>query len=197
MSVLDFNNAGEQRASGGLIPKDTTAFVVLSVRPGGQGEGGWLKANKDGSCLMLDLEFTVDGGPYDRRKFWTYLVVEGETDGQKEAANISRSKLRAILESARGVSPTDTSDAAIAARRASSYADFDVLRFPTKIDVEKGKAKNDGSGERYDDKNALGVVLTPGDEDYLSPGPQRAPQAAPKANPASSAPKANKPAWAA
>ena len=39
--------------------------------------------------------------------------------------------------------------------------DFDGLMFIAKIGVEKGKPKNDGSGENYADKNVLAAVITP------------------------------------
>lgn len=199
-SMFDFNGAEPPRGQG-LIEAGTPAMVVMTLRPGGHGEGNWLKASKDGSCLMLDAEFVIDGGPHNKRKFWGLFVVEGETDGQKTAADISRGRLRGILESARGITPSDESADAMAARRIAGWGDLDGLRFPCRIGIEKGKAKNDGSGESYADKNVLDAAITPDDPEYVSPGKQQASgraSAPPAANSGGSkAPAASKPSWAA
>lgn len=150
---MDFNNAPEQR-EGGLIPEGTIATVHITVRPGNAGEGGWLKRSKGGNSAALDMEFTVVDGPFAKRKFWTLLTVEGETEGHSKAAEISGARLRGILESARGIRPDDKSPAAAEARRVVSWGDFDGLRCMVKIGVEKG------SGE-YKDKNILDIAITP------------------------------------
>lgn len=201
MSIMDFNGAEPAREAGGLIPANTIAFVVLSIRPGGHGEGNWLKNSKTGDSLMLDLEFTIDGGAHDRRKLWAMWLVQGTTEGQKTAVSISHSHIRALLEGAHNIAPGDTSDAAMAARRITGWGDLDGLKFPVKIGIEKGKAKNDGSGDFYADKNIIAKVLTPGDRDYLNPGPQRVSAGTPgpavaAAAVAAQAPAAARPAWA-
>jgi hypothetical protein len=151
--MMDFNNAPEQR-EGGLIPEETIAVVHMTIRPGNAGEGGWLKRSKDGSSNGIDAEFTVVEGQHAKRKFWKLFTVEGSTEGHAKAAEISASQLRAILESARGVRPDDDSDAAKAARRVSSWGDFDGIRFVAKIGIEPGK---DG----YKPKNTLDAAITP------------------------------------
>jgi hypothetical protein len=156
--MLDFNNAEPQR-EGGVIPDGTIATVHMKIKPGNAGEGGWLKRSKNGESQALDAEFTIVSGPHAKRKFWTLFTLEGITDGQKKAGEISASKLRGILESARGIRPDDESDAAKAARRPSGYGDFDDLRFIAKIAVEKGK---DG----FKDKNTLDIAITPDKKDW-------------------------------
>lgn len=150
---MDFNNAPEQR-EGGTIPDGTVAVVHLTVRPGNSGEGGWLKRSKAGDSQAMDCEFTIVEGPLAKRKFWSLFTVEGTTEGHAKAAEISASRLRGILESAKGIRPDDESDAAKNARRVTSWGDFDGLRFIAKIGVEKGK---DG----YKDKNTLDAAITP------------------------------------
>lgn len=151
--MFDFNDAEKQR-EGGLIPDGTVVPVHLTVRPGGAGEGAWLKRNRDGNCLMLDCEFTVFEGEFAPRKFWSLLTVEGETEGQKKGADITRSRIRAMLESARGINPADTGEAAIAQRRIGGFQDLDGLRFWAVVGLEEGR---DG----YKDKNVLKAVVTP------------------------------------
>jgi hypothetical protein len=113
--AFDFNGAEQQR-EGGLIADGTIAVVHLTVRPGNAGEGGWLKRSKDGSSQALDCEFTVVDGPSAKRKFWSLFTVEGTTEGHAKAADISASRLRGILESAKGIRPDDESEAAKAGR---------------------------------------------------------------------------------
>lgn len=153
--AIDFNNAEAQR-EGGLIPEGTVAQVHMTVRPGNAGEGGWLKRSKAGDSMALDVEFTVVEGPFARRKFWGLFTLEGTTEGHQKAADISASRLRGILESARGIRPDDESDTAKAGRRMNSWGDFDGLRFIAKIGIEKAK-----EGTNFKDKNSLEAAITP------------------------------------
>lgn len=169
----DFNDAEPQRGfSGDLIPDGTVALVAMTVRPGGQDDGGWLKASNDGGCLMLDAEFTIDGGDYDRRKLWGNYVIKGSTEGHDKAAGISRSFLRAALESSRGITPSDASPGALEARKIASYGDFDGITFCARIGIEKGGLKDKTAGpdsERWPDKNRL-FAVTPDEDEYIAPG---------------------------
>jgi hypothetical protein len=155
---FDYSDAPEQR--GGLIPASTVATLQMKIRPGNAGEGGLLTRSKDGGCEMLDLELTVVDGPHIKRKLWERMVLNGTTRGHEEAVNISHGKLRAILESARGVKPDDMSEEARKARTAE-LTDFDGLRFIARIGVEKGKPRNDGTGESYSDRNVIATIITP------------------------------------
>ena len=143
-----------------LIPHGTIATVVIHIRPGGAGEDGLLKRSKNGDCEMLDIEYVVVDGPYARRKFWENQIIVGTTSGQKDMAETYRGMRKAILQSARGIKEGDQSPQARAAYMAD-LKDFDGLMFIAKIGVEKGKPKNDGSGENYADKNVLAAVITP------------------------------------
>src|SRR6516225_6420227 len=107
--MFDFNDAKTQR-SRDLIPPDTIATYHLSIKPGDCGEGKWLKKSKDGTSEGLDCKFTLVDGEHAKRKFWARFTVSGETDGQKQAADISSQTLRAILECARGIKPDDMSE---------------------------------------------------------------------------------------
>ena len=190
-----------------LIPNGTVASVAMKLRPGGVGEGGWLKRSKNGDCAMLDVEFVVLDGEYARRKFWANLILEGTTPGHAQAAAISRSVLRSILESARGIKPDDISPEARAARTVDLAA-FDGMKFVAKIGIETGKAK--GNGEFFADKNVLVAAITPDKREWhlVAQSPAPAPSAnggaaaaAPAGNTGSAAPAAatpaiGKPSWA-
>jgi hypothetical protein len=213
MNPLDFNDADNQR-SGDLIPNGTMCKLIMSIRPGGEpSSGGWLTPSKDTDALYINAEFTVSDGPFARRKLWQNLVMSGgkvNDKGESIAANISRATLRAILESARGILPTDMSEAAQAKRRVRGFEEFDGMEFVAKIGVEKGK---DG----YQDKNRIAAVTTPDKKEYqqvmsgvYAPAPAAAPaggtsapawagggSGAPAAvAPQNQAPKSPVPAWA-
>jgi hypothetical protein len=151
MTDFDFNNAKPQRD---LIPPDTIATLHLNIKPGGSGDGQWLKKAKDGKSEGLDCEFIVVDGEHAKRRFWSRLTMSGETDGQKDAGGRSRATLRAILESARGIKPDDMSEGAKEARRTAGYADFDGIRFIGKIGVDPAE-------NGYPAKNNLLEVITP------------------------------------
>jgi len=180
-----------------LIPHGTTATVVMHIRPGGVGEDGLLKRSKDGGCEMLDVEYVVADGPHARRKMFANMVLAGTTDGHAQAAEISRGMLRSILESARGIKPGDTSPQAYEQRKAD-LKDFEGMTFIAKIGVEKGRPKNDGSGENWSDKNVLAEAITPDKKNWHpveQPPPWNGGSAGSTA-PASPAPGINKPSWA-
>jgi hypothetical protein len=162
MSTLDFNAAGEQR-SFDVIPANTIATLQMTIRPGGAGDGGWLKRSADAGSEGLDCEFiVVDEGPYQKRKLWQLFTLAGTTQGHIQAGEISRNTLRAILESARGIRPDDTSETAQAARRVSGWQEFDQLRFVARLGVRPPK---DG----YQAKNTILEVVTPERQAWRKP----------------------------
>jgi hypothetical protein len=187
MSAFDYSTADEQRDFE-VIPKGTVVVAQLKIRPGNAGEGGILRRSKSGECEGLDCEFIVVEGAHAKRKFFAFMVLSGTTDGHAVAADITRSKLRAILESARGIKPADVSEAAKKARVAE-LEEFDGIRFMTKIDVEPAKGE-------YKAKNLLGEVITPDKKEWHAVEQVDRPlfHSTPAAAPASNA--IVKPAWA-
>ena len=186
MTALNFNDAEPQR-EGGLIPEGTISLAVMSLRSGGHGDEGLFARSKSSGELMLDAEFTLVGGKYERRKVWKYMSFS------ENALPITRSQLRAAIESAFKIDPADDTPDAMARRTVPSYSVFDGLNVCIKIGIEKGK---DG----FQDKNVLRGFVTPDRKDYIYPGPQQIASAPPHAamttaKPASTMPKAGKPAW--
>jgi hypothetical protein len=158
---FDFNNAGEQR-SFDVIPADTIVTLQMVIRPGGAGDGGWLKPAANGASEGLDCEFIVIGGPYDRRKLWQWFILRGTTPGHEQAGEFSRNTLRAILESARGIRSDDKSETAQAARKITGWHDFENLRFIAKLDI---RPPQDG----YKAKNVIAEVITPERQGWHKP----------------------------
>jgi hypothetical protein len=162
--TFDMNDAEPQK-TGDLIPDGTFAKVTMTIRPGGvDGESeidrGLLKrSGAPGSdVLMLDCEFTVAEGTHARRKFWQTLSTSGgklDESGVSIGAKITKSTLRAMIDSALGLDPEDMSEATKAKRILRGFADLSGITFVAKIKVE---ASNNAA---YSDKNKLDHVVVP------------------------------------
>jgi hypothetical protein len=81
------------------------------------------------------------------------LVAARKASKHGEAADITHRKLRAIIESARGIKPTDVSESAKKAR-VVEYVDFNGIRFLAQIGVEPARGD-------YRAKNFLAQIITP------------------------------------
>ncbi len=173
---FDFNDADHQQNGFDLIPAKTVLPLVMSIRPGGAGDNGWLRLSQSTDAEMLDCEFTVESGPYAKRKVWQMFTVSGgklDDKGESIGAKISRQSLRAILESARGINPDDMSEYACQGRRINGWEDFNGIVFWARIGVEKDKTGH------YEDKNKITCVITPDMKEYgkMSEAPAKAPAA--------------------
>lgn len=188
---MDFNDA-ESNSGFDLIPLGTVCPLIMSIRPGTAGEGGWETASKTSDVTYLNCEFQVTAGPFKNRKFWQNMVVSGgktDENGNSKAGNITRSTMRGILESARGIKPDDMSEAAKTKRIVNGYGDFSGLEFTGKIGIEKG---SDG----YADKNKLLAPVPAGTGDAVAPTASNVAKAA-QASAANAKPSGAVPAWAA
>ena len=166
---FDMNDAEPQK-SGEIIPDGTFAKVCLTIRKGGtNGESEidkeLLKAsNSPGSdVLMLDCEFTVAEGPHARRKFWQMLTVSGGKVDEKGVSigwKITKSTIRAMIDSALGLNPEDMSEATKAKRVLRGFADLNGITFVAKIRIEPS------SDPRYSDSNKLDRVILPTEPEW-------------------------------
>jgi hypothetical protein len=156
----DFNSAQD---NANLIPKGTVAKVRLTIRPGGfddpsQGWTGGYATRATSGAVYLNGEFTVLEGPYARRKIFTLIGLHSPKG--PDWANMGRSLIRGMLNSARGISAKDLSPQAQAARRISGFADLDGLAFVARIDV--------GGDTNGEDKNEIRSAVTPDHRDYAA-----------------------------
>lgn len=193
----DYNDAQQNAA---LIPKGTLAKVGLTIRPGGfddpsQGWTGGYATRGASGAVYINGEFTILEGPYARRKIFTLIGLYSPKG--PDWANMGRSFVRGMLNSARGISDKDSSPQAQAARRIAGFADLDGIEFVARIDVG-----TDANGEA---KNEIRSAVTPDHKGYaavVGAQPAAAPAYAPPAMPlAVSAPPANsagtvRPTWA-
>jgi hypothetical protein len=199
----DYTNAPPREVE--LMPHGTVATVIMYIQPGDVGEDGMCKRSSKGDCEMLSCEFVVVDGPYAKRKLWENMILAGSTDGHAQAANISRGRLKQMLDSALGLKPDDTSPQARTARTVS-LGQLQGLTFIAKIGIEKGTPKDDGSGESWPDKNILAAIITPDRNGYhpvTQPppsnggGPTTPGSAAPSgAAPPTTTPPITRPGWA-
>lgn len=168
--AYDLNEAQEQREFGALIPDGTFVKLKGFIRPGNASlpagdaaDAGLFKAaNAPSDAIMLDWEFTVMHGTFARQKLWQMMVVAGgsvDDKGQSKAGNITKSTLRAMLESALGIDPKDESAQAKQQRVLASFAHLDGIEFAARVGIEKGQ--DDGRGGNYRDKNRIAFVVTP------------------------------------
>ena len=124
MTYFDFNSASEQ-TSFDLIPKGTLVRVRMTIKPGGfddasQGwTGGYATRSSSTGSVYLNCEFVVTDGEFARRKMWSLIGLHSPKG--PEWANMGRTFVKAILNSARGVHPGDNSPAAQGRRAACRY----------------------------------------------------------------------------
>ena len=182
----DFSNAPAQKDFG-VIPEGTIVVVQMNIRPGNVGEDGLLRRTKAGDAEGLDCEFVVTEGEHAKRKFWTYMLQSGTTDGQEQMASSWKGTLKAIIECVKGIKPKDVSEKAKKDRDVP-YSFFDGARFMCKVDVEPANGA-------YKAKNTLGEIITPDKKEWHAIEQQ--PKSAEKKGGADNAPAPiKKPDWA-
>ena len=173
--MLNLNNVpaddNPQEREFSLIPNGTICRAVMVVKQGEIeipefGQGTWFKRSMSTAAKWMELEFTIVGGEYDRRKFWDRVFVDGDKMGQSgipQAKEIGLSTLRQIIESANGLDPTDMSEAAQQRRNISGIMDLNGMEICAKIGVKKGT-------NGYSDSNRLTAAMTPNQTGYIGAG---------------------------
>lgn len=172
--AMNLNEAEEQRETGVVIPDGTFVHLIGHIRAGGvdgpePGDRGICTASKTSDVLMLDFEFTVLAGKYAKRKLWQNFVVSGgslDEKGVSKGWNITKSRLRAMVESYFGLKPDDKSAEAAAKRQVPDFASFDGIEFYAKLGVEQQEPTRDQQGNilrSFPPKNTIDYILTGAD----------------------------------
>lgn len=160
--MLDFNNADLQGNGGaGPIPEDSIVCLKMTVRPPAAGKQGtthalFCKSGKGNE--YIDVEFEALGS-FAGRKIWQNFTLVGSD----KAAAISMRTLRAIVESARSIPPSDASPAATEGRKLSDWADFNTMVFLAKVGTIVEQSQKDGN---YYINNTIKRIITPDDAEY-------------------------------
>lgn len=166
MTDMDFNTADTQDAAFALIPANTLARVLLTIRPGGAGPEGWLTQSRTSSALYLNTEAVIEEGPHARRRIYTRIGFRGrnaDTGAEDTYANRGRALLRGILESAHGIRADDTSDQARAKRSIRSFGDMSGLTFIARIAIERDKNDPNDQG-----RNVIAAAIGPQHPEYAA-----------------------------
>jgi hypothetical protein len=148
--TMNFNDA-EAQTEFGLIPNNTIAKAVLMIRAGNDFSDPFLTRSKNGESAFLNCEFTILEGQFARRKVFDKIGIQGSD----QWINMGKSRIRAILESAKNVNPKDMSETAMTARKINSFDELNGLEPIIKIGVE-----HDRNGV-YQDKNRVASIITP------------------------------------
>jgi hypothetical protein len=168
MSALDFTDYEGAE----LIPNGTDCILQVKIKFGDASDSV-LTYSKNRDAEVLKVMFTVVDGPQARRAFWQNLLVKGTTDGQKTMADKNNALLKAILDSARNLDPTDKSPAARQARTVQ-YRDFNDMRFQGVIGVQPQRTDKD-TGQTYQAQNFIDKVITRDLKEWRGPIEQMAP----------------------
>jgi len=162
----------DKRGDFQLIPNGTVCRVILKLQGGNHelamyGRGNWFTFSKDTKAKWADVEFTIIGGQYDKRKFWDRIFVDGDKMTERnvpEAQEIGMRTIRAIVDSAKDLSISDMSEQAVNVRNSiTGIGDLNGMELCVRIRIQKGT-------NGYEDKNVLSAPLTKDHKDYISGG---------------------------
>ena len=162
--MLDFNGAEIQKDGGaGPIPPDSIVAFKMTIRPPKAGKEGsthhlFCKSGKGNEYIDVEFECLSTHGFVGRKVWQNFTLV-----GSDQAAKISMRTLRAIIESARGISPSDASPAASAGRQVSDWADFNSMVFLAKVKCVVEQSQKDGN---FYVNNEFKKIITPDDAEY-------------------------------
>lgn len=136
----NFNDAEEQM-SYELIPHKTIAKVRLLIKKGNhvtdEFADGYATLSKAGTSIYLACEFVVLSGQFEHRKVWSNIGLH--SDNSPKFAEIGRSMIKAILDSAHSLHPADKSPEAEKQRTIKSFADIHGLACLAEITInDKG-----------------------------------------------------------
>ena len=154
--MIDFNYAAAQ-TNYELIPANTIAKARLVIRAGNDPSDPYVTNSKNGETSYLDCEFIILEGQYAKRKIFDKIGLSGNDNW----SIIGKARIRAILESAKGINPKDMSEIAHKARMIDSFADLNNLDVVIRIGID-----HDKNGV-YPDKNRVLSIITPDHISYV------------------------------
>jgi hypothetical protein len=144
--------------------------LKVEVMLGTYGEDNTLMLAKNGCSMHVAFVYTVNKGDYRKRKIWDYVTVAidesaasrlkpAELNKLHTAVRIGRSKIKQLINSARGLDPDDKSEATDAKRVINSHEDLTGMIFWAEV------GERPGSGG-YGPSNYIDHILQRGDADY-------------------------------
>ena len=188
--MIDLNNIENGGGSDfDLIPEGTIARAIITIQPNPVtipefSNTPLFRASQTTSAKWLEVEYTIIGGQFDKRKFWSKHFFDGDAkddNGVSKSKKIGLQWLKSVVESHNNVSAMDASPEAQAVRQIDmqkgGVASINGMNVCVKIKIEKGT-------NGYADQNRCAVVLTQGMEGYIPSGsaPTNTPSPAPTNN---------------
>ena len=180
--MIDLNNVtGGGGSDFELIPEGTIARAIIKIQPNPVtipefSNTPIFRASQTTSAKWLEIEYTIIGGQFDKRKFWTNHFFDGDAkddNGVSKSKKIGLQWLKAVVESHNDVSATDASAQAQAVRQIDmqrgGVATINGMNVCVKIGIEKS------NNPQYADQNKCRVVMTQGMEGYIPSGGGSAP----------------------
>jgi hypothetical protein len=180
--VIDLNNIENGGGSDfELIPEGTIARAIITIRPHAVvipelSNTPIFKDTPSSSAKWLDVEYTIIGGPFDKRKFWTNHFFDGDAkddNGVSKSKKIGLQWLKAVVESHNDISAMDASPQAQAVRQIDmqkgGIATINGMNVCVKVGIEKS------NNPQYADQNKCRVVMTQGMDGYIPSGGGSAP----------------------
>ena len=170
--MLDLNNVpysdkGPQDFE--LIPDGTIVRAFIKLEGGDTelpefGGGKYFKSSQSGAKWM-PTEMTIVGGPYDKRKVWQNIFVDGaklDENGFSVAKRIGLETIKKMVDSHFGIRMKD--DSPESAQKRGSVNGVHMLngmQICLKVGIEKGT-------NGYADKNKIKTVLTPDSKEFIA-----------------------------
>jgi hypothetical protein len=171
--VIDLNNVETTNVSEfDLIPADTIARAIITIKPNMHtipefSSEPLFRQSQHTSAKWIEVEYTIMGGQFDKRKFWQNHFFDGDAKdetGVSKSRKIGLSWLKSVLESHYDLQPTDASPEAQKCRQLDPNQGgikyVDGMSVCVKLGIEKGT-------NGYDDKNKLKSILTNGMNGYI------------------------------
>jgi hypothetical protein len=185
--MLDLNQITPDEGNDfALIPHGTIARVIMHIKPQMDGvsipdlaNDSIFRQSATTSAKWIECEFNIIGGQFDKRKVWHNIFFDGDKknpSGVSMSREIGLQSLRKIVDSAKGLVPSDMSPEANAKRQISGLEALNGMEFCIKVAVEKGT-------NGYDDKNKMLSPVTVNQEGYIGGG--NAPQTQAPSQPSS------------
>lgn len=154
----NFNDA-EDQGNYSLMPHKTIAKVQLFLKKGNhvteEFPDGYATLSKAGTSVYLACEFVILSGNHKDRKVWSNIGLH--SDNSPKYADIGRSMIRAILESAYSIYPKDKSQEAERKREIKAFADLENLICVAEITI------NDKGDQP---RNEIKTIITPDHAKY-------------------------------
>lgn len=144
--TMDYSQAPQGQDYSDLLPHGTLVFGIVKVRPFNL-QAGVIEttSKKDPANKYLDLEITIQGGPYDKRKIWDMPGVVG-SEGYTNAGGAA---IRAMLEVGRNASAQNPQGYCI-----DNYMELDGLQCAFRVKIEPGTT------QYPNEKNRVAIYLT-------------------------------------